>query len=300
MLIQRLKESQINEVSLYFNNMKGKFLLNDVNNETFVIAVSMDKNEEILGIILAEYKVLDRMGFIYSVNVREKFQHKNVEEKLLKFAEKELKNKGANVLFTNIFPETSSSLKFSLRNQSWTPPVLDKTHFIINVKDMNQEKWIETNNFPEDFSVKELNHIHETELESLRNADWYPPHLSPLEDFQFGETSPQTSFWVYFKEEIIGWILSKNINNEYLFITSLFIREDKRNHYVLRPLLGEIVKNQIKLNIPYACFDVRNKDEKVLKFFKSYGKNHIHNTIEIHGSYKLLRTTGRPLSNSKS
>jgi len=139
MLIQRLKESQINEVSLYFNNMKGKFLLNDVNNETFVIAVSMDKNEEILGIILAEYKVLDRMGFIYSVNVREKFQHKNVEEKLLKFAEKELKNKGANVLFTNIFPETSSSLKFSLRNQSWTPPVLDKTHFIINVKDMNQE-----------------------------------------------------------------------------------------------------------------------------------------------------------------
>lgn len=300
MLIQRLRESQVNEVLIHFNNMKGNFLLNDVNNETFVIAVSMNKNEEILGIILAEYKLFDRMGVIYSVNVREKFQHKNIEEKLLKFAEKELKNKGTNVLFTNIFPETSSSVKLSLRNQSWTPPVLDKTHFIINVKDMNQEKWIETNTFPEDFSVKELDQIHETELESLRNADWYPPHLSPLEDFQFGETSPQTSFWIYFKDEIIGWILSKNIKNEYIFITSLFIREDKRNHYVLRPLLGEIVKNQIKLNIPYACFDVRNKDEKVLKFFKSISKNYIQNTIEIHSSYKILRTTRKTFSNSKS
>lgn len=290
MQIQKLNQTQVKEVLLHFNNVKGDFLLDDVNNETFVIGVSMDKNEEILGVILAEYKVLDRMGIIYSVNVRANFQHKNIEEKLLKFAEKELKKIGAKVLFTNIFPETSSSVKLSLRNQSWTPPVLDKTHFIINVKDMNEEKWIETNSFPEDFSVKELNQINDSELESLRNADWYPKHLSPLEDFQFGEASPQTSFWVYFKDEIIGWILSTNVNNEYLFITSLFIREDRRNHYILRPLLGEVIKNQIKLNIPYACFDVRHKDIKVLKFFKSFFKYYIHNTIEIHSSYKILRT----------
>jgi len=56
----------------------------------------------------------------------------------------------------------------------------------------------------------------------------------------------------------------------------------------------------MRLNIPYACFDVRHKDEKVLKFFKSYLKNYIHNTIEIHSSYKILRPTGRTLSYSKS
>lgn len=290
MLIQRINESQVNEILLHFNNVKGDFLLKDINNYSFVIGISIGKNDEILGVILAEYKELDRMGVVYSVNVREKFQNKNIEEKLLKFAEKELKTKGAKVLYTNIFPDTSPNVKFTLRKQSWTPPVLDKTHFIINVQDMSQEKWIEINTFPEDFSVKELNQIHETELESLRNAEWYPKHLSPLEDFQFGETSPQTSFWVYFKSEIIGWILSTNVNNEYLFITSLFIKEDSRNHYILRPLLGEVIKNQIKLNIPYACFDVRNEDKKVLSFFKSFLKYYINNTIEIHSSYKILRT----------
>ncbi|KGR82924.1 GNAT family N-acetyltransferase [Lysinibacillus odysseyi] len=289
MQIQKLNQTQVAEVLLHFENVKGDFLLKDINNESFVIGVSIDKNNEILGIIFAEYKELDRMGVVYSVNVREKFQNKNIEEKLLKFAEKELKAKGAKVLYTNIFPETSPNVKFTLRKQSWTPPALDKTHFIINVNDMKQEKWIETNTFSEDFSVKELNQIRDTELESLRNADWYPAHLSPLEDFQFGEASTQTSFWLYFKEEIVGWILSTNVNNEHLFITSLFIKEDRRNHYLLRPLLGEVIKNQIKLNIPYACFDVRNEDKKVLKFFKSFFRHYIHNTIEIHSSYKILR-----------
>ncbi|RUL53220.1 GNAT family N-acetyltransferase [Lysinibacillus antri] len=289
MKIQKLNESQVNEVLLHFKNAKGDFLLNDINNELFVIGVLIDKNDQILGVILAEYKEdIDKLGVIYSVNVREEFQNKSIEEKLLKFAEKELKTKGAKVLFTNIFSETSPNVKFSLRKQSWTPPVLDKTHFIINVKDMHQENWIETNTFPEDFSVKEWNQIYETELESLRNADWYPKHLSPLEAYHFGETSPQTSFWVFHKDEIIGWILSKNVNDEYLFITSLFIKEDRRNHYILRPLLGEVIKNQLKMNIPYACFDVRNKDKKVLKFFKSYFKNYIHNTVEIHSAYKIL------------
>ncbi|WP_341300411.1 GNAT family N-acetyltransferase [Lysinibacillus sp. FSL H8-0500] len=269
--------------------MKGDFLLNNLDNDSFVIGISADKNEEILGLVLAEYKELNRMGIIYSVNVRENSQNKNIEEKLLKFAEKELKAKGAKVLYTNIFPETSPNMKFTLRKQSWMPPALDKTHFIISVKDMNQEKWIETSTFPEGFSIKALNQIHEAELESLRNADWYPKHLSPLENFQFGETSPQTSYWIYFKDEIIGWIISINVNNEYLFITSLFIKEDRRNHYILRPLLGEVIKNQIQLTIPYACFDVRNEDKKVLNFFKSYFKDYIHHTIEIHSSYKIVR-----------
>lgn len=289
MLIQRINETQVNEVLLHFKNIKGDFLFNDLNNDSFVLGVSVDKNSEVLGAILAEYKELDRMGVVYSVNVRDKFKNKNIEEKLLKFAEKELKSKGANVLYTNVFPETSPNVKYTLRKQSWTPPILDKTHFMINVKDMSKEKWIEKNTFPEDISVKALNQIHEAELESLRNVDWYPKHLSPLEDFQFGEASPQTSFWVYYKEEIIGWILSTNVNNEHLFITSLFIKEDRRNHYILRPLLGEVIKNQIQLNIPYACFDVRNEDEKVLKFFKSFFRSYIHTTIEIHSSYKILR-----------
>ncbi len=194
MPIQRINESQVTEVLLHFNNIKGDFLLKDINNDSFVIGVSIDKNDEILGVILTEYKELDRMGVIYSVNIREKFQNKNIEAKLLKFAEKELKAKGAKVLYTNIFPETSPNVKFTLRKQSWTPPLLDKTHFIINVKDMSQEKWIETTTFPKEFAIKALNQIRETELESLRNADWYPKHLSPLENFQFGETSPQTSF----------------------------------------------------------------------------------------------------------
>ncbi len=185
-----------------------------------------------------------------------------IEEKLLKFAEKELKKKGAKVLYTNMFLETNPNVKFSLRKQLWTPPVLDKTHFIINVKDMHKEKWIETNHFPEDFTVKEWNQINENELESLRNADWYPKHLSPFESYHFGEISLKTSFWAFYKDEIIGWIAGNIVNNETLFITSLFFKDDKRNHYILRPLLGEVIKNQIKINIPYACFDVRNKDEK--------------------------------------
>ncbi|KOY82314.1 GNAT family N-acetyltransferase [Lysinibacillus macroides] len=290
MQIQKLMQTKVNEVLLYFKNIKGDFLLKDINNNSFVIGVSVDKNDEVLGVIVAEYKELGKMGVVYSVNVREKFQNKNIEEKLLKFAEKELKAKGAKVLYTNIFPETSPNVKFTLRKQSWTPPVLDKTHFIINVKGMSQEKWIETNTFPKDFSIKELNQIQEAELESLRNADWYPKHLSPLENFQFGETSSQTSFWIYFKDEIIGWIISRNVNNEYLFITSLFIKEDRRNHYMLRPLLGEVIKNQIQLTIPYACFDVRNEDKKVLNFFKRYFKDYIHHTIEIHSSYKIVRS----------
>jgi len=289
MQIQKLNQSQVNEVLLYFQNVKGDFLLKDLNNESFVVGGAFDKNNEILGVILAEYKELDKMGVVYSVNVREKFHNKNIEEKLLKFAEKELKTKGAKVLYTNIFPETSPNVKFTLRKQSWTPPVLDKTHFVINIKDMAQEKWIETNTFPTDFSVKALNQIQESDLETLRNADWYPKHLSPLEDFQFGETSPQTSFWIYSNNEIIGWILSTNDNNEYLFITSLFVKENSRNHYILRPLLGEVIKNQIKLNIPYACFDVRNEDKKVLQFFKHFFKNYLLNTIDIHSCYKILR-----------
>lgn len=289
MQIQKLKQTKVNEVFAHFKNVKGDFLLNNLDNDSFVIGISADKNEEILGLVLAEYKELNRMGIIYSVNVRENSQNKNMEEKLLKFAEKELKAKGAKILYTNIFPETSPNMKFTLRKQSWMPPALDKTHFIISVKDMNQEKWVETSTFPEGFSIKSLNQIHETELEPLRNANWYPKHLSPLEDFQFGETSPQTSFWVYFKGEIVGWILSKNINNEYLVVTSLFIKEDCRSHYILRPLLGEVIKNQLQLHIPYTHFDVRNQDNKVLKFFKRFFRRYIYQTIEIHSSYKILR-----------
>lgn len=279
----------MNEVLLHFNNAQGNFLMNDINNELFVMGVAVDRNEEITGVIFSEYKDREKMGVIYSVNVKEKFQNKNIEEKLLKFAEKELKTMGARVLYTNIYPETSPNVKFSLRKQSWTPPQLEKTHLVINIKEMQQENWIETNRFPQDFAIKEWHQINEVELETLRTADWFPKHLSPLETYHFGKKSPQTSFWVYYKDEIIGWILSNNIDNEYLFITSLFIKEDRRNHYILRPLLGEVIKNQIRLNIPYACFDVRNKDQRVLRFFKRFFKNYIHHTIEIHSTHKLLR-----------
>lgn len=290
MQIQKLNHAKVNEAVIHFKNAKGDFLLNDFNNASFVIGISVDKNDEVLGIILGEYKEFGQIGVIYSVNVREKWQNKNIEEKLLKFAEKELKAKGARVLYTNIFPETSPNVKFTLRKQSWMPPSLDKTHFIISVKDMSQEKWIETSTLPENFSIKNLNQIHAAELKSLHDANWYPKHLSPLEDFQFGETSPQTSFWIYFKDEVIGWILSKNVNNEYLVITSLFIKEDYRNHYILRPLLGEVIKNQRQLHIPYACFDVRNQDDKVLKFFKRFFRRYIYQTIEIYSSYKILKS----------
>ncbi|MEC1303809.1 hypothetical protein [Lysinibacillus capsici] len=56
MLIQRINETQVNEVLLHFKNIKGDFLFNDLNNDSFVLGVSVDKNSEVLGAILAEYK----------------------------------------------------------------------------------------------------------------------------------------------------------------------------------------------------------------------------------------------------
>ncbi len=288
MLIEKLNSSNVKDVLTEFSHSRGDFLLSDLTKDSSVIGIALDKNYPV-GLILAEYKMSNKLGVIYSINVKKEYSNRNIEEKLLKYAEKELKGKGANVTFTNIFPETSANVKFTLKKQKWTNPVSEKIHFVINVKEMESEKWIENNIFPNEYSIKNWDQIKSEDYELISKAEWIPKHLSPIEAYSFGQISNATSLWIYYHDEIIGWISSVVENNEYLFITSLFIREDKRNNYILRPLLGEVIKKQIELDIPYACFDVRTEDTKVSGFFRRYFKKYILNTLEISSSYKILK-----------
>lgn len=253
------------------------------------ISVGASINGDPAALVLAEIRIIDALGILHSFGIAPPYQSEALEQELLRFTVKQFKELGIRSLQITLQPGHTVSFPDSLTACDWQKDEGAVTHYQFDCLLINSHsKWSLDIPLPKSYSVHDWQDITVKQWEELKEADWYPYALSPFESYSFGDIDQQASLWLRQGKDIVGWIVAKRSNEQFLYWSSMFIREDAYRKHVGIPFIQRMIRRQVALGIPYGCFDVNAYHQQFQRFVNKRFLPYIFHRQEVQIFSKIL------------
>jgi hypothetical protein len=260
-----------------------------VDNASTLIRVGAKLNGEPAALVLVEIRDSDHIGILCSIRIAPQYQSEALEQELLRFTEMQLVDQGVSSLQITLQPGHSSSLADTLTACGWKKSLDIVTHYQFDCLLINSHsKWSRDIPLPKSYSVHDWQDITVKQWEELKEADWYPHALSPFENYSFGDIEQKASLWLCQGDEIVGWIVVKRPNEQFLYWSSVFIREDAYRKHVGIAFMLRMIRRQTALGIPYGCFDVNASNQSFQSFVNKHVSPYIFHRQEVQVFNKII------------
>lgn len=206
------------------------------------------------GLVLAEAKADGQAGIIQSLFVEPRFRQLGFGKALLVFAEDKLREKGCARLEISFIDDRQSTpaLKRVLSRCGWDEPKLEKEINLVDIFLLIKEGWVDRYRLPAGYTVMPWPELAPAKLAELSMPDhiFYPGFASPFKEHSISPHA--TSFWLCRREEIVGWVITRQTAPDTLYYDTLFAREDLQSTGRGVQLLAEAFKAQYRATIPFA------------------------------------------------
>lgn len=214
------------------------------------------------GLVLAEAAANGQTGKIQSLFVAPRFRNLGFGQALLTFAEARLRKAGCARLEMSFIDNrnSTSAIKRVLSRCGWDEPALDKEINLIDFFLLMKAGWVDRYHLPANYTVIPWYELSPAKLAELKKPDhiFYPGFASPFKEHAL---SPHTtSFWLCRREEIAGWVITRQTAPDTLYYDTLFVREELQNTGRGVQLLAEAFKAQSRAEIPLGTHIVLHTD----------------------------------------
>lgn len=185
------------------------------------------------------------------------FVNKNALTHFLEEIEREAAERHflSTILFFSDKSENISEIKKVLKDLDWS----DTEKWMINCFFDHQfnPPWLSQEYpLPPEYSMKTWSQLREIQIDVLRVKQQqlvFPANLSP---FLHYNSSPNFSLCLLHKEEVIGWMMTRQLSDDLISFDSFFIERKYRKLTLILALLSSSVKRVLKSTIPFAVMEV--------------------------------------------
>jgi cytochrome P450/GNAT superfamily N-acetyltransferase len=237
------EETQVYE-SMTFPKLRT--MLAGAGNNSRVVAVGAAAGEQPAGLALAEIWKVGEKATLRSLYVEPEHRRRGVATGLMSEIEEVLRNRGCEsveVIYMTGKPSTQA-VEQLLENGGYGVPQLRSGLAKLSSEALTTLPWAKRTELPPGFTICPWAEISDKQRagieESQRTKPWIPEELSPSH-FEMGLHLP-TSLRLCYHDQVVGWLLTHQLNATTLRFSSVWIRRDLQRVGRWVPLIPLVVE----------------------------------------------------------
>lgn len=244
---------------------KALFLLKEEPDPSFFrpLALICKHQDQVVGLALAKFFLLNRTGQIYSLSIKEKFRRQGIGTLLFQRIQQLLLDEGSRALgFEYESNETTGqAMDHILAKIGWPPAQVYMVRCYYKAQAFNP-RWLEK--CPrlrpglKPFPWRQLKASELSAIQHMAKQGTFLPYLSPLRESQ--KIDPINSLGLRHKNKIVGWVITHRVDRQTIRYSALYIDKDYKNRRAAIPLLAESIRLHKKSSVPWALFEVNLKE----------------------------------------
>ncbi|HYW94723.1 MAG TPA: GNAT family N-acetyltransferase [Bacteroidales bacterium] len=254
-----------------FPNIRKQIQSIDIKNP--ILAVSVRKNNNIVGLCIAEYDFSHSYSEIISFYLDPEMRNKGIGQELLNKTEQILSQKGYEEVRTYFWSSWSSAeaTKHILSKQGWSEPERLMDVFRTDIARIARIPWREKITLPEGYEIIPWSWVSPDEKKEIRDEQefmpFYPEAFSPF--YHEDQLAYYTSLALKFKGRVIGWILSYWNSPTTIEYNNVFIRKEYRTGIKIPLEMIRIASvKQIRQNIPDIIWSAGEENTLLERFLE--------------------------------
>lgn len=228
---------------------------------------------------------------VVSIFIREEQRRKGLATMLFQRFEAEMKAqgyRGVEIWYLNN-RESIEYIERILKRLGWAQPEVREQIYKCGIDNLNHE-WINRYKIRRPFSYCNYSELSSTEKARLQEGCnvWYYQGLSPF--IEEDKVNPETTLFLKYQGEIIGWIGTFKASAETIAYRSVFIKKEFWGTGAIIPLLLTAIRIHCEMidKHPYAAFQVSLENKAMGKIIsKGIGRGFLGITNRL-VSFKVL------------
>ena len=258
-----------------------------------ILAVSVRKNNNIVGLCIAEFDFSHSYSEIISFYLDPEYRNKGIGQELLNKTEQILLQKGYEEVRTYYWSswESFESTKHILRKQGWSEPEKLMHVFRTDIARISTVPWRKRIVLPEGYEITPWSWVSPDEKKDIKDEQefmpYYPESFSPF--YHEDQLAYYTSLALKYKDKVVGWMLSYWNSPTTIEYNNVFIRKEFRLGIKI-PL--EMIRmasvKQIEQNIPDIIWSV-GEENTLLERFLEKKLGEFSEKATIYRSSKMLK-----------
>lgn len=213
-----------------FPNIRKQIQSIDIKNP--ILAVSVRKNNDIIGLCIAEFDLGQSYSEIFSFYIDPEYRNKGIGQELLNKTEQILSQKGYEEMRTYFWSswESHEATRHMLKAQNWSEPEKLMHVFRTDIERVSNIPWRKNVILPEGYEIVPWSWISPDEKKEIKDEQEFMPFyhesLSPF--YHEEKIAFHNSLGLKFKGRVIGWLLTYWNSPTNLEYNNLFIRKEFR------------------------------------------------------------------------
>ncbi len=258
-----------------------------------ILAVSVRKNSNIVGLCIAEFDFSHPYSEIISFYLEPGYRNKGTGQELLNKTEQILSQKGYEEVRTYFWSswESSESTKHILKKQGWSEPEKLMHVFRTDTARIGSVPWRKNILLPDGYEITPWSWVSPDEKKTIMDEQdfmpYYPESFSPF--YHEDQLAYYTSLALRYKGKVVGWMLSYWNSPTTIEYNNVFIRKEFRLGIKIPLEMIRIASlKQIEQNIPDIIWSVGEENTLLERFLeKKFGE--YSEKATIYRSSKMLK-----------
>ncbi len=276
-----------------FPNIRKQIQSIDIKNP--ILAVSVRKNNNIVGLCIAEFDYSHSYSEIISFYLDPEYRNRGIGQELLQKTEQILKQKGYEEVRTYFWStwESSESTKHILKKQGWTEPEKLMHVFRTDIARISSIPWRKNIGLPEGYEIIPWSWVSPDEKKEIRDEQefmpYYPESFSPF--YHEDQLAYYTSLALKYRDKVVGWLLSYWNSPSTIEYNNVFIRKEYRlGIKIPLEMIRIAAVKQSEQNVPDIIWSVGEENTLLERFLeKKFGE--CSEKAVIYRSSKILIET---------
>ena len=250
-----------------------------------ILAVSVRKNNNIVGLCIAEFDYGQNYSEIFSFYIDPKYRNKAIGQELLNKTEQILSQKGYDEIRTFFWSswESFEATKHIIKKQNWSEPQKLMHVFRTDIARIMKIPWRKNVILPEGYEIVPWSWVSPDEKKEISDEQefmpFFPESLSPF--YHAEKIAYHTSLALKYKERVVGWLLTYWNSPTTIEYNNLFIRKEYRLGFKI-PL--EMIKissmKQVEQGVPDILWSVGEENVLLEQYLdKKFGDYSDKSTI---------------------
>jgi len=197
-----------------------------------ILAVSVRKNNNIIGLCIAEFNSEQNYSEIFSFYIDPEYRNKGIGQEMLQKTEQILKQKGYEEIRSYFWSswESFEATKHIIKIQGWSEPQKLMHVFKTDIARVTNIPWRQNVKLPQGYEIVPWSWVSPDEKKALQDEQefmpFYPESLSPF--YHDEKLAYYTSLALLYKSQVVGWLLTYWNSPTTIEYNNVFIRKDYR------------------------------------------------------------------------
>ncbi len=258
-----------------FPNIRKQIQSIDIKNP--ILAVSVRKDNNIVGLCIAEFDDSKSYSEIISFYIEPEFRNEGIGQELLNKTEQILSQKGFREVRTYFWSswESTESTKHILEKQEWSEPEKLMHVFRTDIARVSNIPWRDNVILPEGYEIIPWSWVSPDEKKEIKDEQEFMPFFSESFSPFYHEDrlAYYTSLGLKYNDKVIGWLLTYWNSPATIEYNNVFIRQEFRLGIKIPLEMIRIASmKQVEQNVPDILWSVGEENSLLEQYLdKKFG-----------------------------